>query len=400
MKSAFDSTTATDADLDAKQQEVDAADDLAFEVSPPGQPMPNVRRFLADQFHHPDHVLLVHQGGMFYQWDGKCWPAVEDAVLRSRIYRWFERRWYVDETTKKPVKRAFAPTMRKAADLLDALKAVTIVPTPTPTPSWFGAGDLPADELIASENGLIHWPTRTLRAQSPRFYVHHAVPFAFDPEAAVPITLDEVPRRAVGRGPESIKCLQEMFGYLVSGDTTQQKMFMLVGPKRGGKGTIGRVLTRLLGRHNVAGPTLSSLGTNFGLQDLIAKPVAIISDARLGSKSDHSLITERLLSISGEDLQNVDRKYMSPWSGQLPTRFCIFTNELPRLANSSGALASRFVVLMLEKSFYNRENPKLTEELTRGTAGNIQLGAGWSPKTSRARALPITGNQQGGHPGA
>ena len=92
--------------------------------------------------------------------------------------------------------------------------------------------------------------------------------------------------------------------------------------------------------------------------------MAIISDARLGSKSDHSLITERLLSISGEDLQNVDRKYMSPWSGQLSTRFCIFTNELPRLADSSGALASRFVVLMLEKSFYNRENPKLTEELT------------------------------------
>ena len=55
---------------------------------------------------------------------------------------------------------------------------------------------------------------------------------------------------------------------------------------------------------------------------------------------------------------------MSPWSGQLSTRFCIFTNELPRLADSSGALASRFVVLMLEKSFYNRENPKLTEELT------------------------------------
>ena len=73
-----------------------------------------------------------------------------------------------------------------------------------------------------------------------------------------------------GNDVELINCLQEMFGYLVSGDTCQQKMFLLVGPKRGGKGTIGRVLTRLLGRHNVAGPTLSTLGTNFGLQDLIA----------------------------------------------------------------------------------------------------------------------------------
>jgi putative DNA primase/helicase len=155
-----------------------------------------------------------------------------------------------------------------------------------------------------------------------------------------------------------------MFGYLLSGDTAQQKMFLIVGPKRGGKGTIARILTRLLGRHNVAGPTLSSLGTNFGLQDLIGKPVAVVSDARLGSMADGSLITERLLSISGQDLQNVDRKYLPPWSGQLPTRFVVMTNELPRLSDSSGALASRFVVLMLDQSFYGRENPTLTEELS------------------------------------
>ena len=33
-------------------------------------------------------------------------------------------------------------------------------------------------------------------------------------------------------------------------------MFLLVGPKRGGKVTIGRVLTGLLGAHHVAAPTL------------------------------------------------------------------------------------------------------------------------------------------------
>jgi putative DNA primase/helicase len=164
---------------------------------------------------------------------------------------------------------------------------------------------------------------------------------------------------------------------------------MLVGPKRAGKGTIGRVLTRLLGRHNVAGPTLSSLGTNFGLQDLIAKPVAIVSDARLGAKSDHSLITERLLSVSGEDLQNVDRKYLPPWSGQLPTRFVILTNELPRLADSSGALASRFVVMLLERSFYNKENAKLMEELCEELPGIFNWAlAGLQSLRARGRFRP------------
>lgn len=341
---------------DENQQEIDR------EVSPPGEPMPNARRFLAAEFCHADHVLLVHQGGQFYAWDGRCWPTMEDSILRSRAYRWFEHAYYIDDTAKERRRKPFAPTVRKMADLMDATKALTIIATTKPTPSWFDKADIPADELIACENGLIHWPTRILRQHSPRFYVHHAVPFPFDPKAATPARW-LIFLRDLWPNDQSIDCLQEMFGYMISGDTRQQKMFLLVGPKRGGKGTIGRVLTRMLGRHNVAGPTLSSLGTNFGLQDLIGKPVAMISDARLGTKSDQSLITERLLSISGEDLQNVDRKFLPPWSGQLPTRFVILTNELPRLANSSGALASRFVVLLLQHSFYGKENPGLTDQL-------------------------------------
>ena len=130
----------------------------------------------------------------------------------------------------------------------------------------------------------------------------------------------------------------------------------------------------MLGKHNVAGPTLASLGTNFGLQDLIGKPVALVSDARIGGKADVALIAERLLSISGQDLQNVDRKYSEPWSGYLPTRFVILTNELPRFTDASGALASRFVVFMLTRSFYGKENPTLTDELLQRAAGDLQLG--------------------------
>jgi putative DNA primase/helicase len=350
--------------LDAEVIRLDQARD-ARKVSPPGQPMPNARRFLAAEYDDPDQQLLIHQGGQFYVWDGTCWPTIEDPILRSRLYRWFEKRIYLDDTRKLPVEKPFAPTVRKVADLMDALRAVTIVATGIPTPAWLTMTpeDPPADELIACENGIIHWPSRTLHRHTPRFYAHHSVPFAFDANAPRPERWLRFLNELWADDDSAIQTLQELFGYLVSGDTRQQKMFMLVGPKRGGKGTIGRVLTRMLGRHNVAGPTLATLGTNFGLQDLIAKPVAIISDARLGSKSDASVITERMLSVSGEDLQNVDRKYLPPWSGQLPTRFVVLTNELPRLADSSGALASRFIVLMLKASFYNRENPALTDEL-------------------------------------
>lgn len=56
-------------------------------------------------------------------------------------------------------------------------------------------------------------------------------------------------------------------------------MLLIVGPKRSGKGTIARVLTRLIGNGNVSGPTTSSLAGPFGLQPLIGKTLAIVSDA-------------------------------------------------------------------------------------------------------------------------
>ena len=164
-----------------------------------------------------------------------------------------------------------------------------------------------------------------------------------------------VPGPAVARTSEAIDTLQEFFGYCLTADTRQQKAFALIGPKRSGKGTIARVLANL-GAHNCVAPTLAGLDTTFGLEPLIGKRVAIISDARLSGRADQHAITERLLSITGEDAITIGRKYKSAWTGQLQTRFLIISNELFRLADASGALASRFILLMLTESFYGRED--------------------------------------------
>src|SRR6202023_1762170 len=146
-------------------------------------------------------------------------------------------------------------------------------------------------------------------------------------------------------------------------NTDQQKGFLLVWHKRSGKGTIARGLCRLIDVATSFAPTLAGIGTNFGLALLIGRRVAIVSDARLGSRADQPAIAERLLSITGEDAITVDRKYLPAWTGQLQTRFIILSNELPRLTDSSGALASRFIVLLLTKSFYGCEDLTLTDKL-------------------------------------
>jgi len=135
------------------------------------------------------------------------------------------------------------------------------------------------------------------------------------------------------------------------------------GPKRSGKGTIARVLAGLLGTGNVAAPTLAALASNFGLAPLIGRRLAIISDARLGSRADQAAIGERLLSSSGEDAITIDRKHKDAWTGRLDARFMVLTNELPKFGDASGALASRFIVLTLQRSFFGREDHALTDRL-------------------------------------
>ncbi len=81
------------------------------------------------------------------------------------------------------------------------------------------------------------------------------------------------------------------------------------------------------------------------------------------SRADAHVIAERILSITGEDTLSIDRKYRVAWTGRLPTRFLILTNELPKLDDASGALASRFIVLRLVQSFYGKENLTLIGKL-------------------------------------
>ena len=65
-------------------------------------------------------------------------------------------------------------------------------------------------------------------------------------------------------------------------------------------------------------------------------------------------------------------------TARLPTRFLILSNELPRLADASGALASRFIVLTLQRSFYDKEDLRLTERLLGELPGIFNWAiAGW-----------------------
>ena len=318
--------------------------------------------------------------GSWYYWSRGAYREHQPAEVRARL-------------VKKLMQDFFAIAQAHTSNVLDVAKAVAIIPSSVEPPAWIGkSGQWPADELLAAKNGIIHLPSLASGLDeytcplTPRLFTQNALGYAFDFDAPRPTAWFGFLDKLWASDPDSIALLQEWFGYSLTADTRQQKIMMIVGPKRSGKGTIARVLRETVGSANCCGPTLASLGTNFGLWPLLGKSLGIISDARLGGRTDSQVVVERLLSISGEDALTIDRKNLEPVTCKLPTRIMILSNELPRLGDSSGALAGRIILLRLRESFYGREDHDLTDKLLSELPG-ILLWAidGWCRLRHRGR---------------
>lgn len=160
-----------------------------------------------------------------------------------------------------------------------------------------------------------------------------------------------------------VALLQEWMGYVLSGDTWAHKGMILVGPPRAGKGTIGHVLAKLLGKSMVASPTLHSLGKDFGLQPLLDKRLCLVSDARLSNKADVMAVIEVLLRITAGDPVDVNRKHKGSLMTNLGARVMMLSNEMPQLYDSSNAINTRFLILQLSNSFLGREDTSLLSKL-------------------------------------
>jgi putative DNA primase/helicase len=304
-----------------------------------------------------DALTLRHWHGSWWTWRMTHWAEAEERTVRALLYAFTADAIYVDGKDFKP----WLPTRRKIGDKLEALAALVILSDDFEQPCWINGHDV-AGPIVAVHNGLLDIATRTLHPHSPLYFNQTSVPFDYDPLAPPPARwlafLDELwPQES-----EAIDVLGEWFGYVVSGRLDLHKILMMVGPTRGGKGIIARILSALIGKRNVCGPTLNSLGGDFGLAPLIGKSLAIISDARFIGKNGN-IVVERLLSISGEDTLTVNIKYKEQWNGKLPCRLHVISNELPGLGDASTAVVGRIVLLLLSRSWLGRENHQLESDL-------------------------------------
>jgi len=377
--------------LDVKQARKSLTDSQDNHVQPEGttlvvmhKPLSVARTLIEEKFTTSKLTTLLRCKDDFYTFNDVCYQEMSEAGMRSKLYEFLEGCVIKDASGFIEVN----PKSHSVSEVMDALKADAHLDDELSPPCWIDGNDNhpPSKELLICKNGLLHMPTRKLSPLNPGFFSLNALTYGFDPDAPEPEVFHNFLDDLFGDDPEAEDLMQEMFGYTLSGNTSFQKIMAIVGPKRAGKGVMGRLLTALVGKDNVCNPSLGSFSNAFPHEPLIGKTLALMSDARLSSSADQKAIVEHMLRVSGEDDVNVTRKNKTDWSGRLSARFMLLTNEVPRLADASGAFAGRFVTLVLTKSFYGKEDPRLTDRLLTELPGILNWALeGWDRLQKQGR---------------
>ena len=326
-----------------------------------GDQLANAREFRTvvyrDQNKQP---LLFRTNSSWYLYGDGYFTEVDDETIRSEAWPFLSKAFIEDDNGKL---QPMNPGLGAVTGVVDALKSAARLKLDMPPPVWIPGHENgnPLD-LLVLQNGILNVRTGELLSHTPRFFSTNGLAFGYDSEASCPNWMAFLEQLWPG-DVESQQLLQEWFGYCLTADTRQQKFLMLIGPKRSGKGTIGRMIKNLIGHKNFVGPTLSSLAESHGLEPWIDKLVAVVGDSRSAGK-EPQIAVERILSITGEDSVSVRRMYKTAVDVRLTTRLMIMSNELLRLGDASGALVGRMLILKLVNCFFGKEDHTLEDRLT------------------------------------
>lgn len=320
------------------------------------------KAFVAERHAHTDGSTLRMWSDDYWAWNGSRYLSVPDVDIKTAVANWL-------------VNQRTGVTRKLVAEVLEFVGFVCHVPYTIAMPAFLDhAKDVSAENIVAFKNTLVELTPdgdiKSQRQHTPNFFSSIVLPYDFDESSVCPAWHAFLEQ--VLPDPQSRQLLQMWFGLLLTPDTSYQKLLLLVGPKRAGKGTVCRIVEEVFGQHACTSPSLSSLGSEFGLAPLLSKTIAILPDAHLGRRADVMRILEVLKSIVGEDSQNVNRKHRAVLTGvRLNTRFILTVNELPHFRDASGALADRLLILQFPNSFSGREDRSLSDTLARESAGIV-----------------------------
>lgn len=219
---------------------------------------------------------------------------------------------------------------------------------------------------VGFNNGVYDVVDDTLNAFSPEYVITNKIPWDYKPDAYSELADSTLNKLACGDA--AIRALlEECIGYCFYRANTFNKAFILTGDKSNGKSTFLKVLTVLLGEHNVASLDLKNLGDRFSKASLFGKLANIGDDISDEFVPDASLFKK----ITDGGRIQVEKKGQDPFEFNPYVKLIFSANDIPRIRDKTGAVLRRLVIIPFNARFSESDadyNPNIKSDLTQDTS--------------------------------
>lgn len=199
--------------------------------------------------------------------------------------------------------------------------------------------DMPDTRFINTQSGMIEWATGKLLPHDPEALSTVQLPIDYDLDATCP-TFDDWLAQVVD--PDSVELVWELIGYMMMNGNPLQRAVLLVGLGGNGKGTFLRLLTHMMGAHNVSNVTLHDIVEGkFEVAGIYGKLANIAGDIEARAMNN----TAKFKAITGGDTIEAQHKYGDPFRFT-PWAVPVFSaNQLWQSADNTRGYLRRWLVV-------------------------------------------------------
>jgi putative DNA primase/helicase len=203
--------------------------------------------------------------------------------------------------------------------------------------------DAPHLELLNTRSGMVDWASGRVLPHDPAYLSTVQLPVEWDEEAVCP-RFDRWMGEVID--PPLTRRLWEVIGYMLAQGNTLQRAILLIGTGGNGKGTLIRVLKRLIGAHNTAAVTLVQMAEGrFEVAELYGKQANLAGDI----EARYLRETAMFKALTGQDTVLAQRKRQDPFHFVCHATPLFSANEVPKSIDNSEGYHRRWVVMPMDR---------------------------------------------------
>jgi putative DNA primase/helicase len=225
--------------------------------------------------------------------------------------------------------------------------------------------------LFNVQNGTINLRTGGLQPHDRDDLITRLAPVPYDPEATCP-TWDAFLLRSTGGDQATVDHLQRVIGYMLTGLTVEQVMFILYGNGENGKSKLIEALERLFGDYALKIPTgtlMHKRGEQGAPTDLAQLPGArlvVANETSQGGQLDEALVKD----MTGGDRLVGRHLYHAAFQFDPTHKLLLYGNHLPIIRGTDHGIWRRIRLIPFNATISESErDPYLGDKLAKELPG-------------------------------